>query len=162
MSKLIYQQSKADGILNAKLSGEIVDGTKMPEPDLDGVHTIELDLEDLRYLNSSGTRLWLLWSGKLAAGQPKILLHKVRPVFIRTLTSIREFLPKGSKLMSVFLPYFCEHCNFNHERLMINGKDFTRSPNRPDLEAHPCPKCGKHSELDAIVESYANAFEVYG
>jgi len=162
VSKLNFTQTKSNGTLSAKLDGEIIDGCAIPDPDLSGVNQVELDLDGVRYLNSSGARLWLLWSGKLAGGRQKIFLNRVRPVFIRTLASIRDFLPKGAKLNSVYVPYFCESCNNNYDRLMVNGQDFTRSPNRRDLESHPCPKCGQASEIDALVESYANAFEAFG
>lgn len=162
MSKLIFTQSKKAGVLTAKLEGEIIDGASIPDPDMDGVTRVDLDLDGVRYLNSSGARLWLLWSSKLVKNACTIGLHRVRPVFIRTLASISEFLPKGSKLESVYVPYFCESCNTNFERLMVNGKDFVRSANRQDLEKHSCPKCGQASEIDALVESYANAIESFG
>lgn len=162
MSKLTFTQTKSNGTLLAKLEGEIIDGSSIPDPDLIGVKNVQLDLDGVRYLNSSGARLWLLWSGKLVNGAAKISLMHVRPVFIRTLSSIREFLPRGSKLESVYVPYFCESCNSNYDRLMLNGKDFTSQANRTDLANHPCPKCGKPAEIDALIESYAQAFEAFG
>lgn len=162
MSKLKYSQNKANGLLKAKLEGEIIDGSTIPDPDLAGVATVELDLDGVRYLNSSGARLWLLWSKKLSNGCSNIMLEHVRPVFIRTLASIADFLPKGGKLRSVYVPYFCEGCNTNYDLLLTNGKDFSRTADPKKLEVSKCPKCGQEAEIDALVESYTRAFEVYG
>ncbi len=162
MSILKVTQQRTGGTLKAKLDGEIIDGSLLPEPDLNGVTAVEMDLDGVRYLNSSGARLWLLWTARLAKGSVNIVLSRVRPVFIRTLTTIRDFLPQGSKLQSVYVPYFCESCNANYDRFMVNGQDFTRRADLADLQSHKCPKCGKPTEIDALIESYAYAFEAFG
>jgi hypothetical protein len=148
-------QSRSESTLNLNFSGEISIDSNFPILNLRGVSQLNLDVGGVTYINSAGLRKWLMWSGDVNKNHPNLtfVMFSAPLILLRQISSIENFMPKNSKLASLYVPYFCEACDDNHNRLLEAGKDF-RFPTTPleiknkINESTPCPKCGTKMIFD--------------
>ncbi|MGE4132175.1 MAG: STAS domain-containing protein [Bdellovibrionales bacterium] len=149
-------EQKMDGdILLIKISGELDDEAKLPTIASGTFKSINIQMGDASYLNSSGVRSWMSWMAAVEGLRVPIRLFGVRPAFVRAWGSIRDFFPRSILIQSFFVPYFCDGCKTNFQILIKKeeGDAGTRGDGFPDLST--CPKCNKNAEIDGLVENYA-------
>lgn len=160
-------ESKTDlnnRVLMISFKGDVTGAEQLPVPNVEGAEKVIIDLDKAAYINSSGVRNWMVWAiavGKLAR-EVTVELHKIRPVFVRTQRAIRDFMPMGSKVVSAYVPYFCEACRENHEVIYNSGQDFgphiAEAQLAEKIEYSTCPKCQGTMEIDELAEAYLKLF----
>ena len=110
---------------------------------------IEVNLGKVLRLNSMGIRKYLKFIIDLA---PKsLILHEIRPDFVNNINVIPQMLGAAgsrSKVISLYLPYFCEECKSETEVLnKVSELDFN-GEGEPSLSQPNCPMCEQVLESD--------------
>ncbi|MCA9580587.1 MAG: STAS domain-containing protein [Myxococcales bacterium] len=108
---------------------------------------VRLDLKGLKRINSSGVREWMRFITSLANGR-EIELHHVSPPFVQQLNIVANFAG-GSKIVSVMLPYVCDACGHEEERVLeVAG---SAPAELPEIQ---CGECDEAMAFDDIPDSY--------
>ena len=162
----LIQQGKS---IRVVFGGDMTDGCSFPKiEDLAGVDSITIDLEKTNYINSTGIRQWILWTESIQNKSPNvsIFLENVQAVFVRTQAVIFDLLPAGTKVVSFFLPYFCESCN-KDEFVLAHTKELLENFKSDgemvkEIESYNCSICGKKIELDAFPLTFVKFIREYG
>lgn len=138
------------------LVGEILTGY-----DLDGFFkTLEsmlqkkivINLEGVRGINSIGVASWISHIKHLQDARANIELEKCAILICEQMNMIPQFCA-NFPVKSAFAPYFCTHCDSEHEvEFQIGPTDTLKTISLQD--EMDCPSCGKTMEFDAIKESY--------
>lgn len=160
MQNAAVELNRAGETLTLLLKSNVVDDVVFPQVNFEGVKRVVLDLSRSDYMNSIGIKAWMIWVAGFRTHTAHVTfeLVNVRPFFVRTQSSIRDFLPVGSKMTSVFVPYYCDSCSQNHD-LLYKKSDFPTVPTvelvRKQIEFADCPGCKKKMEIDDLVDFFA-------
>ncbi len=145
--------------LNLKFLGSISETSKFPEIKLANINEVSLDFGDVTYINSAGVRHWIKWMWhfeKEKAGL-SFSIQRCSPRIVRQIHAINSFVPKTTQIKSFLIPYECEQCSNNIEKLFTVEATFkTKLESLAAVlnETVICPKCGSKMDLDAIPEDY--------
>lgn len=147
-TKTLYLQ--LSGVLN-----EYAD-LSLDDIDLRGIDKLVVDFEKLKYLNSSGIKIWILLMDKLSQ-EPNLKLEFIKcPKFIiDQINTIQGFIPDNGKIVSFYVPIFCERCNKSFKSLETEERDANTIIN--DLKAIDCdifPKCQAGLEVDIVPQLF--------
>lgn len=132
------------------MSGWIDERSEWPELTEPVAGHLVLDLAGISLLNSLGVRNWILWLSSLDV-EHDVMLINCSPAVVKQLNILEGFLNDRTKIETIFVPYFCEDCGFEENKLIEIPKA------RPAVQELSCPKCGKGMELD-MIESQFLAF----
>ncbi len=158
-------QSTDNKTLHLTLEGEIQGSCQLPELDMNGVTELDMDVGKVTYINSGGIRNWILWMVQLSKNFPAvdIVFRELPPILVSQITNVDSFIPKKSKIKSVFIPFFCDHCGATATRLFEPEKYFEQSKSKEEILAKmcdmTCPQCAKPMEMDAFPEKYLTCLE---
>ena len=122
MSGFKVQQSINGTELALVLSGTIDEDVQFPTLNLASVKQITFDLKDVKSINSVGIREWLNWI-KPMAEKCQIAMKNCPKTLVFQFNMVEGFLPKGSKVSSLYVPFFCEKCDLEENILFHIGQE---------------------------------------
>lgn len=149
MSKFDIKLNNSGDKLQVKVAGVIdedVDFTGFP---LSGGQ-IELDLNELKSINSCGIREWIKWMGSASSAQ--ISLHNCPKVIVDQINMVDGFLPTNGKVQSFFVPYYSEESGSEKNVLFSRGKEF--NDGQLSIPAAVKDEDGNEMEMDVIESKY--------
>jgi hypothetical protein len=105
-----------------RLTDNRIDHTFVPPVGLEGSGDCELDMESIEYVSSTGIKLWIDWTSKLKGC--RLFLSNCKPVLVNQLNSISMMIPKGSVILSFYVPFYSATLDKETIVLFESGKDF--------------------------------------
>lgn len=81
---------------------------------------IFIDLSEVTSINSIGIRAWIMWFGELSDVSFKFL--NCPKALVMQMNMVEGFLPAGSQVESLQVPFYCEDCDEEKEVLFEVGK----------------------------------------
>ncbi len=150
MGKLNVNSTAANGKLTLAMSGTIDEDADFSQIPLAGQPEIEVELGQLKSINSCGIREWIKWLGN--ASQAKISFINCPKVIIDQINMVDGFLPANGKVLSFFVPYYNDDSGSEKNVLFRYGTEFTEGSVKPpsgvkDGEGH-------EMEMDVIEAKY--------
>ena len=111
---------------------------------------LRFNFKDLKRINSSGVRKWLLFL-QTHKGAFDITLEHCPPPIVEQMNLIDGFL-EGVKVTSIYLPYLCNACG-HEELVLVEEKDFEKL--KTELPVVECSQChAPDMEFDYLEEEY--------
>ena len=161
-------ETQIDGAIASLIfHGDISMESELPKLEMNGIQVLKVDMGDVQYINSSGVRKWMMWNWSFTKNFPKLklILSRVPSVIVKQINSIKGFVPDGSVITSVFVPYFCEQCDEVAESPVEFDAHLASALAKNKFEkAIPilkCPKCGMPMDVDIIGEQYESLYKTY-
>jgi hypothetical protein len=140
----------------------IDDDFAIPLDSLEGVQFLDLDLVNVKGINSSGTRRLAQWASEMQKKHPslKVRIFNVPSVVVRQLNLIRANTWSAFEVQSVFIPYYCSQCDQDDQSRLAHREEIIKSPDLTPLSQKPviCLKCGEPMELDVDPSTYFAIF----
>ncbi len=142
------ESSERNGRLTLRVSGVIDEHAELDSLS-EITSDVEVNLKDVRRINSFGVRSWMDAVRQIPNSVELIFVEAPPPV-VDQCNMVRGFLGHG-KLKSFFAPMVCEECDeqanvlFETQRCReLGGK----------LPSTPCKSCGRDMEVDDLEEQY--------
>lgn len=133
----------------AVLTGDIVEDCGLARLADELPEDAALDLAGVRHINSFGVREWLGFIGERRRRGGKLVLERCSTAVVNQMNLVAGFV-EGAEVRSVMLPFYCETCNREENRLL----DVT-GPKPPEVPpAVRCSVCGDEAEFDDVPESF--------
>jgi hypothetical protein len=130
--------------------GPVNEDTALHLPILKSLHhQVIFNFKDVKAINSSGIRTWVLFLRKFTPGR-KVAYEECPPTVVTQLNMIPGF-HEGVDILSVIAPFTCPTCN-RQESELYEASRFPKT--NDDLEGKRCPKCGDTMTLGETVEEY--------
>ncbi len=122
MSGFKVGQSTDGSELTLTLSGTIDEDVQFPAINLTPIKQITFDLKDVKSINSVGIREWLNWI-KPMSEKCQITMKNCPKTLVFQFNMVEGFLPKGSRVASLYVPFFCEKCDLEESILFNVGQE---------------------------------------
>ncbi len=108
---------------------------------------VVFDLSELRILNSTGVRAWVLNLDKLEISP---VYRNCPPTIVMLFNMVPEFLGKNGEVESFLVPTYCETCGTVGSLLLKKGQNFEPGqPVRFEIPACTTPACQPEADIDA-------------
>ncbi len=149
MEKFEFSQRRSGGTLVVDIAGTINEGAVFPDLELDGIDLITLKLGRVSYIASVGVRRLFKWMWNInkARSQAKVQMCDVVSILMRQMVGVKDFIPQGFFIESMFVSYYCENCDENMMVPLRRGTDYEYGG--AITTPHPtCRSCGANLELD--------------
>ncbi len=111
---------------------------------------VVFDLDEVRRITSYGVREWMRALKQLTAAYVGFI--NVRPALVSQFNMVAGFAGNG-EILSLYLPYLCEWCDSEQERLLDLTRDHAVAT-AGEAPKHKCSTCQAEMEFDDIPESY--------
>lgn len=144
--------TRKDDNIHIQCSGFIDEDTVFPSLDLKGCNGITVDWQGAKGINSCGIREWLRWTEKLPNSVKLVFLNCPR-IVVNQISMVKGFLPDTAVVQSLFVPYYCDHCDSVTSVLFRQGVEFNSDTINPP-SAVVCGKCGANTEIDVVPSKY--------
>lgn len=107
-----------------QIFGEIKEKSQFPDvrEKMQAGKTLYIDLSGVSSINSLGIKLWNEWVGSISCVD-QIVFRDVPPCIILQMDMVDQFLPKGARISSFMVPYYCGTCDREFNVLFENQKD---------------------------------------
>ena len=110
------------GVVQLKFSGTIDEDAQFPAVDLGGANQMEIDLNEIKSINSVGIRGWLDWIRPLAEKAAIRLINSPKAMVFQ-FNMVNGFLPPGTVVQSFYVPFYSETQDREENVLFTVGKD---------------------------------------
>jgi anti-anti-sigma regulatory factor len=139
-------------------AGEIDEDSDFSGIEVGKSASLVIDLDGVTSVNSAGLRSWVRWIKSLTTPRDMVFRHCRRSI-VEQMNILQGFLRPGSKIESFYVPYHCEKCGHEEDRLARLHQDYTQGlvdhPEQVRLPARvKCPKCDGALEWDVIEAKY--------
>lgn len=143
-----WEVSEKAGKTIVSFVGDLTEATEFGELPTLLSGKVEFDVSGIRYINSTGLRSWVYFLEALHNVE-EYAFTRISPPFSRQVSMIPGMLGRG-KILSQFVPYFCEECKEETVRLREVSDDSKMS----EMARHDfkCSICGVKLVLDDIPE----------
>ena len=141
-------QSVQDDQLFVSFAGPIDESTEFnsiePTP-----HPVVIDLSQVTSINSVGIKAWITWFEQYKdiefefVGAPQALVMQMNMV--------QNFLPNGSHVKTLQLPFYCDSCDKEFSKLVEVGKDVTVENDQVKITVDPSIDCENDCEIELDV-----------
>lgn len=84
---------------------------------------IEINLKNVKSINSCGIREWIKWLG--TSKQATIHFLECPKIIIDQVNMVQGFLPENGRIISFYVPYFSDELDLEKNILYSYGKEFT-------------------------------------
>jgi ABC-type transporter Mla MlaB component len=108
-----------------KISGSLDEEAQFPALDFSANETVQLDLKDVKSVNSVGIRTWLSWITPISQNV-KFVFENVPHALVLQINMIEGFLPKTAEVASFFAPVYSEDKDEEDQILLLVGKDILK------------------------------------
>ncbi len=114
-------QQDVDGKLTLTINGNIDEDAVFPEIQLSG-GDVYIDMSNVKAVNSVGIRSWLKWITPLSEANQFIFKNCPKSVVLQ-MNMVEGFLPKTSRVESLFVPFYSEDQDEEKDAHFFVGKD---------------------------------------
>ena len=158
MSVFKVEQKPNGTELNLLLSGVIDEDVQFPAIDVAPFKNVFFDLKDVKSINSVGIREWLNWITPIAS-KSQVTMKNCPKTLVFQFNMVEGFLPKGSLVQSMYVPFFCEKCDLEENVLFEVGKEIKVTGSNVtvdfDLEKiKPCKEASCELSMDVTEAKY--------
>lgn len=150
MSKFAVKKDIAGKNLKLALGGIIDEDADFKDIAVTGFDMIDIDLNELKSINSCGIREWIKWLSANSTAQ--IQFNNCPKVIVDQINMVEGFLPKNGSVKSFFVPYFNEEFGSEKNVLYREGSEFTG--NQVKHPASVKDGDGNDMEMDVIESKY--------
>jgi len=150
MSKFEIKVEKAGADFKVKVIGVIDEDVDFNVYSLAGAKSVELNLENVKSINSCGIREWIKWMG--SAPGASVTYLQCPKIIVDQINMVQGFLPAGGKVLSFYVPYFCDDSGEEKNVLFNFGKEFTENSVSPPAEIKDT--AGNLMEMDVVEAKY--------
>jgi hypothetical protein len=150
MGKFDIKVEKAGSAFKVNVAGTIDEDVDFNAFGLAGAEQIELNLGQVKSINSCGIREWIKWIG--SAGSAKVTYSECPKVIVDQINMVQGFLPASGKVASFYVPYYNDDSGAEKNVLFTMGKEYTDS----GLGTPPQIKDdqGNEMEMDVVEAKY--------
>lgn len=137
-------------------------------PDLNDVDELHLDLGRVTILSSLQIKYWMTWIPNVLAAFPdvQLVLHRIPAIMMGTIFSIKQFLPRSSKVESMWVDFYCSKCESTTSILFEATRQFgstvPHATTQLALSETKCRSCGEAAEPEGRADRYFFVFDTYG
>jgi hypothetical protein len=151
MKSFKMEKDIKDRALTLRLGGSIDEEMSLNDMDIDQYKTVFIDVGQIEFINSVGSREWVKWMKDLNT-DIKLRFLNCPKIFIDQANMIEGFVPQHATIDSFSVPYFCEGC----ENLTFNTYQTTEIQGKVDRipEFVDCEHCGKKAEIDVVPSTF--------
>lgn len=147
-------EDASDHVL-VKINGPIDENSQFPDLS-NKTGRIVLDLQWVKYINSIGIKMWIQWLGPIANNASVDFMNCPKPIVLQV-NMVKNFLPAGGKVISFYIPTYCDACEHEDSILVNTTDDLEGSGEATKLKGNlpACTSCGGDEvELDVIPKKY--------
>lgn len=150
MSKFEVKLNKTADQCYVKVSGTIDEDIDFTPYSLMGCGSIDIDLIQVKAINSCGIREWIKWIE--TAGKSGLTFSNCPKVIVDQINMVDGFLPSNAKVQSFFVPYYHEESGSEKSVLFVDGTNYSDGV----LKAPASVKddAGNEMEMDVIEAKY--------
>jgi hypothetical protein len=152
MSAFKVVESRKESSLDLRVFGTLDEDAKLPNINFAFVTNINVDFGGLTSINSCGIRDWIKWISHVKPST-KITYSTCPKIIVDQINMVEGFLPASGKVLSFFVPYYCENCD-DVENNLFSTSDVGPAAGKPVPASTKCSKCGKDTEIDIIESKY--------
>lgn len=136
-----------------RMAGKINEAADLQLVNVPKAASIEVDLIDVTHINSVGIRQFRDWA--MTLNTPVIWFSYCPRVFIDQVNMIDNFIPKHSRFMSFYVPYFSENTGEEKKVLFVHGEHFENKGGEVRMMwPVVTDSAGQGMELDVLPEKY--------
>ena len=153
-SFLVSIENKIDTV---KMSGHLDEDFAPPRFNLEGKSIWQIDLGEIKFINSAGLRHWMVWLGNIEKkfGAIQTILTGLPGVFLRQMASVVDHFSNRVSFLSIYALYSCRDCNNEDYELIDLCRDCKLGD---DFEVQiqilkKCPKCHIEMRIDDSLNS---------
>lgn len=150
MGKLETKSQMNGNTLQLTLSGTIDEDVDFNQIPISGKPSVELILGGVKSINSCGIREWIKWMGTTAGAEVK--WSECPKVIVDQINMVDGFLPANGKVISFYVPYFCEDSGSEKNVLFRYGTEFSENQVTPPASVKDDD--GNEMEMDVIEAKY--------
>ena len=115
-------QETAEG-LEVFFAGKIDENMQFSTVKVPPAQIMIFDFADVLMINSIGIREWVRWIRQLP-GNVIMKFRRCPRAVVEQINILEGFLPKGARVESFFVPYYCEKCDQTHNVLYEKDRQF--------------------------------------
>ncbi len=134
-----------------RLIGAIDEECALENIKLSPTKDIEIDMGDVKFINSYGGREWIKWTHNINSKSAVRLLN-CPSIFLEYVNMIEGFIPSNGSIESFKVPYYCEECNLVTTKTYESRK--TKDVSKDIVLTTACSKCKNPAEIDVIVPGF--------
>ncbi len=135
------------------MNGWLDERAELPELEQPVGGDLIIDLEKVTMVNSMGVRNWIQWQSAVEV-EKNVMLINCSPVVVKQINILDGFLNDRTKIESIFVPYFCEDCGFEENKLIKIAQIKSPDEAAEAFGTYKCPKCAMNMELDMVKSQY--------
>ena len=148
---VVEHPEPAEKTLRLEVAGKIDEDAEFPAIESQAIDRVVVDLDDVTYINSCGTRTWIGWVNAIPR-KLHVEYERCPVVMVHQMNLINGFLPNGSLVRSFYVPYYCAACDRSETVLFVQGRHFSGAELIPKDQL--CPGCGKPMAIDVMEGMY--------
>lgn len=146
-ASLTWRIEEREGVTTVAFTGEIDEHADFTPLRSQLRGAVELDLGEIRRINSCGVREWVNFVRDLPEASA-LTFTACSTAFVTQLNMIYNF--RGpARIRSFHAPYTCDVCGHDEDLLIEVGPD-----SKVELPTPSCPRCGDVMQFDDIPERY--------
>ena len=100
------------------LNGFVDEDAEFSNETPEGVRKIIIDFENVKLITSCGLRTWVTWV-KALEGRVQIVFRNCHRNIVDPINILEGFMPAGTLLESMYVPYACDSCDYEEEILYV-------------------------------------------
>lgn len=150
MAKCELQMDKNGSQAKIKIAGIIDEDIQLTDYSLKGLSSVEINLDQVRSINSCGVREWVKWLESAPSAQIKLIACP--KVIVDQINLVAGFLPMNAQVKSFYVPYFNPDTDFEKVVLFREGVEFTGS--QVSLPKAVTDDKGNELEIDVVESKY--------
>lgn len=150
MSKYDIKLNKNGDKLSVLVAGTIDEDIDFSNFNLGGFSTLEVNLDQVKSINSCGIREWIKWMG--TAGGAQMQFFNCPKVIVDQINMVDGFLPATAKVESFYVPYYNDDSGAEKNVLFVRGTHFSEGSVTPPESIKD--EDGNEMEMDVIEAKY--------
>lgn len=150
MSKFEFKTEVNGEDLKAKLIGVIDEDVDFSQYNLSAYKKIDLDLSNIKSINSCGIREWILWMA--TTKNASVVFNECPKIIVDQINMVQGFLPANGRVQSFYVPYYSEESDEEKNILFTHGKEFDDTSVKAPTDV-VCSK-GTPMEMDVLEARY--------
>ncbi|MDG0816160.1 hypothetical protein [Bdellovibrio svalbardensis] len=150
MGKLDVKIEKAADKLVVQMAGTIDEDVDFSQFNLAGNPAVEVELSNIKSINSCGIREWIKWIG--TAGSAAVTFNNCPKVIVDQINMVDGFLPATGRVQSFFVPYYNDDAGSEKNVLFRYGTEFSDGGVTPPAAVKDDD--GNEMEMDVIESKY--------
>lgn len=150
MQNTLITINNAGGKAQVTITGSIDENFNMFTKDIPKTGEIEISLQSLKSINSTGIREWIKLMQTISGA--KISFSYCPKIFIDQVNMVSGFIPASSKVNSFYVPYYNEDLDKECLVLYKSGENFTDKT--VQVQENYKDDKGNSYELDVVKSKY--------